>query len=166
MTNMTQSTFRTRIADLASRDVGMRREARRALLEIGTPAVEPLLEALPRRAGEARPEIFKVLRSIADPAAVDVFLRALEDEDAEVRWIAAEGLVALGRVGLVRLLEELTEYPETEWKLRGAHHVLSAHLRSPRFNQIVGPVLRAFTSDVYRIELPRAALEALNLLRA
>lgn len=149
---------------LANDDPQLRQEARMDLQRIGAAAVEPLLWTLETCDERTRHEVLKVLAWIGDPAAVEAFVRCLEDESADCRWVAAEALVALGRVGLRRILVELVRYPETDWKLRGAHHVLSG-LRRAGYVESTAPVLRAFASDIPEIDLPKAAIHELTWMR-
>lgn len=152
------------LADLSSQDHEKRRAARAALERFGEAAVGPLIEALSSDNPVARHDVFKVLGAIAPPEAAEVFVAGLEDGDFDCRWLAAEGLIALGKEGLLRILGELTDYPDTPQKLRGAHHVLSG-LRHTGFDDVVEPVLKAFLSDIAHIDVPRAALAALTKLK-
>lgn len=165
MTKAEPGLIQTALADLATRDSNEREQARVALERLGAGAVAPLIEASSRADEPTRREIFKVLGTIADPAAAELFLEGLRDEDPDCRWLAAEGLIALGREGLAGVLRSLTDYPDTERELHGAHHVLSG-LRYSGFADIVQPVLRAFLSDIPRMDLPKAAIQALPRLRA
>ena len=42
-------------------------------------------------------ETAKVIEEIADEASVPLFLDLLEDSDDDIRWIAAEGLIRIGK---------------------------------------------------------------------
>ena len=86
------------IARLADRDEDVRLAARRALIQIGGPAVEPLIGAL-RDSHDW--EIYvcelgaQALVQIGAPA-VEPLIAALGDQDPLLRWTAAE---ALGKIG-------------------------------------------------------------------
>jgi len=54
-------------------------------------------------------EAVKALGEIADPRAAPALVVTLEDEGFDIRWLAAEGLIALGPVGLAPRLEALAE---------------------------------------------------------
>jgi hypothetical protein len=62
-----------------------------------------------RIASRTRWEAAKALSEIADPLAATALVNALEDDDADIRWVASEGLTALGRDGLEPLLAALLE---------------------------------------------------------
>ena len=145
------------IRRLSSPDPKERESARAALVEVGSPATSYLIQALDTPDGTARQEAFRALRDIADPDAAGAFVQGLDDDDSACRWLAAEGLAALGRVGLTRTLDLLEKYPPNEHILRGAHHVLSS-LEKTGFAENVRPVLQAFTSKEPQIDLPTAAM--------
>jgi len=145
-------------------DARTRQHARGVLRDLGEHAVGPLLAALPSCGDRARREVFRVLRSIADPHAAEALMQGPEDRNADCRWVAAEGLVELGHSGLARTLRELEEYPANTRKLRALHHVLSG-LRATGYAHVVQPVLRAFLSNIPEIDVPRAAARAEAKLR-
>ncbi len=112
------------IADLASDHGLTRQRARESLAAIGQPAVAPLIAALADSKRQVRWEAVKALGEIGDPAAASALVSALEDEGSGIRWLAAEGLIAIGREGLKPLLQALVHYSDSEWLREGAHHVL------------------------------------------
>jgi HEAT repeat protein len=72
--------------------VGM--EARRALDNIGEPAVVPLIAALgDQRLKAGKSSILSLLASLGDRRAVSAIVTALSDKDPDVRWHAARALV-------------------------------------------------------------------------
>lgn len=127
-----------------------------ALVKIGPPATWHLIQALTPSGPLARQEALRALCDLADPDAADTFIACLEDEDSTCRWLAAEGLAALGELGLARTLDLLLEYPPTDHVRRGTHHVLS-HLEKNGFAEVVRPVLAAYASVHSQTDLPAAA---------
>ena len=101
--------IRALVADLASPDPVVRTEARKALVAIGKPVVPSLIQLLSHRKPHVRWEAAKSLGGIADPLAASALVNALDDRDGDVRWLAAEGLAALGRESLQPMLEALLE---------------------------------------------------------
>ena len=97
------------IAALASPSPVARRKAREALVALGKPAVPSLIQLLSHRKPHVRWEAAKALGGIADPIAAFALVNALKDRDGDVRWLAAEGLAALGRDALHPLLAALIE---------------------------------------------------------
>lgn len=117
------------VAALASNDEVERRKARQCLVSIGRPAIAPLAEAQGARDMHVRWEAVKTLAEIKDPMAAPALVQALEDHVSSVRWLAAEGLIALERDGLDVLLQALIERGDSFWLRQGAHHVLRVLVR-------------------------------------
>jgi len=67
-------------------------------------------------------EATKALGQIADPEATDALISALQDEMFDVRWLASEGLVAIGDKAIAPLLKALVSNPESVFLREGAHH--------------------------------------------
>jgi HEAT repeat protein len=122
-----QSAIHALMALLCDRNTLRRQQARIALVDIGAPAVPYLIQALEDPESEecARWEAAKALSDIGDPAAAPALINALgQDERFGIRWLAAEGLIALERQGLTPLLEALIQRSDSAWLREGAHHVL------------------------------------------
>ena len=152
------------IATLADTDPVERDGARRALVRIGGPAVEPLIAALQDARQHVRWEAAKALFSIAHPAAAPALVTALEDKDMNVRWLAAEGLCALEHDGLIPLLAALVEGADSDWLRQGAHHVLHKLLKRDPAHPAAG-VLAALEEQEPQLGVPVAAQTALDVLR-
>jgi len=105
-------------------------------------------------------EAAKSLATIADPVAAYGLMHALDDEDKDVCWTAAEGLIALGRTGLVTVLSGLTRRARSIRFFHAAHHVLR-HLRSSVNARFIDPVLSSLQTTEPEVTAPPAALEAL-----
>jgi len=117
------ATINSLIADLGSKDTPVRIKARQYLVAIGEPAVSPLVEALAHRNQWVRWDTAKSLGQIDSPAAAQALVRALEDDMFDVRWLAAKGLLTVGRDALVPLLHALLERSDSELLREGAHHI-------------------------------------------
>jgi HEAT repeat protein len=151
------------LAALGSYDGVMRQYARQALVAIGGPSVAPLIEALADPNDDVRWEAAKALGQISDPAAAPALVNAMEDENSGIRWLGAEGLIALGREGLVPLLRALEQHSDSEWLREGAHHVLHDLARG-NLENVLTPVLAALEDIEPTIEVPWAARAALDAL--
>jgi HEAT repeat protein len=154
------------MAILAGDDSLARQRAREYLVEIGKPALAPLMEALesPESTFHLRWEAAKALSELEDPAAAPVLIKALEDDDNfSVRWLAAEGLIGLGRDGLAPLLEALVKRSDSASLREGAHHVLRM-LSEGNLHYQVAPVLAALEDIEPVLEVPVAAHAALHTL--
>src|SRR5262245_41481854 len=85
------------VEELASQDVKARETARAELLKAGAEAVDPLSRAMGDPRPEVRWEVAKVLAELQSPEALRALVTALADEDGSVRWVAADGLITLGK---------------------------------------------------------------------
>jgi HEAT repeat protein len=152
------------VKELSSIDWLVRVKARRNLVEIGGPAVEPLTKALSSRNRWMRWEAAKALGQIGDPEAAQALVRALEDKIFDVRWLAAEGLISIGKKALVPLLEALLERSDSPWMREGAHHVLH-DIDNSGISEIILPILNALEGMEADLEAPIMAEAALSKLR-
>jgi HEAT repeat protein len=150
---------------LASRDPVVREKARESLVVVGKPAVPWLIPLLSHRKVHVRGEAAKTLCDIADPITATALVNALDDSEGDVRWLAAEGLAALGRDGLHPLLAALLERAQSPWFCEGAHHVCHALVKKKRLGTILRPVLAALEQAEPAIGVPPAAYAALSKLR-
>jgi HEAT repeat protein len=151
------------ITDLGSKDGIVRVRARKSLVAIGKPAVDPLVEALASKKELVRWEAAKAIGQIDDPATTQALVKTLEDDMFDVRWLAAEGLIAIGCEVLVPLLQVLVEHPDSLWLREGAHHVLH-DIEKARLEEILQPVLAALEDVEPSLEVSYAAEKALEAL--
>jgi len=158
------------IADLNNHDGLVRQKARNELIKIGEPAVETLIQAFNSREGYTHWEAAKALRQIGSPKAARALVKALENDQFSVRWLAAEGLISLGRNGLEPLLHALEYKANSVWLREGAHHVLHDLLSyntllESSLKSALKPTLTALDEIEPTITVPRAAHKALQDLR-
>jgi hypothetical protein len=153
------------IAALASPSPVARRKAREALVALGKPAVPSLIQLLSHRKPHVRWEAAKTLGGIADPIAAFALVNALKDRDGDVRWLAAEGLAALGRDALPPLLAALIDPSNSDWLCEGAHHVCHVLVRKRGLGPILRPLLAALEQTEPKVASPLAAYTALSRLR-
>jgi HEAT repeat protein len=150
--------------ELGHRSGAVRLHARQLLVTIGGPAVASLVALLADRNHLIRWEAAKTLGEIADARAAPALVKTLEDSDAEVRWLAAEGLVSMGRDGLPALLQAMVQHPSAFWLRSGARHVLRG-LRDRGLGDLVEPVLEAQEGVEPGLQVPRAAIKVLDKMR-
>lgn len=120
-------------------------------------------------------EAAKALGEIADPETGPVLVEALEDEEFDVRWLAAEGLVRMNIKGLKPLLEALELRGDSVLLREGAHHVFH-DLAKGRLRKFLVPVLASLEAlepgeevpwtahHQWAVEVPLAARQALERL--
>ena len=153
------------VCTLANSDPAARTKARKALVAIGKPSVPFLIPLLSHRKPHVRWEAAKALCSIADPIAASALVNALDDPNGDVRWLAAEGLAALGRDGLQPLLAVLLERAHSGWYCEAAHHICHTLVKRRRLGPILRPVLAALRESEPEVAAPSAAYAALSRLR-
>jgi len=151
------------IAALASDDGVLRVHARRSLVAIGEQATGPLVKVLTAPNQWVRWEAAKALGQIGNPSAAQALVGALEDKMFDVRWLAAEGLIAIGRDALIPLLHALLKRSDSPWLREGAHHILH-DLVIGNIEEVKRPVLAALEDTEPSIEVPIAAKNALDKL--
>jgi hypothetical protein len=157
--------IRSLLDKLASREPVAREKAREALVIVGKPAVPFLIPLLSHRKLQVRWEAAKTLGDIADPISAAALVNALEDSEGDVRWLAAEGLIALGHEGLHPLLAALLERAQSASLCEGAHHVCHALAKKKKLGTILRPVLAALEQPEPAIAVPPVAYIALSKLR-
>ncbi len=152
------------ITALSSDNDSTRRDARRSLVVIGNPTVRSLTEALKLRNDNVRREAVKALSEIGGAEAAPALIRTLEDEEFDIRWLAAEGLIELGTKGLKGLLQALLDHGDPLLLLEGAHHVMH-YMAKGGLRKYLGPVLASLEGVEPAVKAPVAAFHALEMLK-
>ena len=170
------------IQQLGDRDGVTRERARRSLVSLGSPGVEPLLQALKHKKSRVRFEAAMCLRDIADRRAIDGLVEALGDRTFEVRWVAAEALINVGRPVVPVVLHGLIEHSDSTWLRDGCRHVLShfagLDLRAAYhiehhpawvdfdLRDVLSPVIKALEQPGAASRVPVVAVRALDFFPA
>jgi HEAT repeat protein len=110
---------------LASKDTDSRRKARELLVILDKPAVSSLTIALQNSKDDHfRWEAAKTLGEINDPRSIPSFVKALEDSNLDVAWLAAETLGKFKMAAWPALLRMLIKRkPDSVLLRQGAHRV-------------------------------------------
>ena len=151
------------INDLSDKDGIKRNKARIALVEIGAPSVEPLVNALNDKSQTVRWESAKALGQIMDPRSIDALVKALQDRQFDVRWLAAEALIAIGNNSVKPLLQAVVDNPDREYVREGAHHVFH-DLRWGQYGDILKPVITSMEDPTFTLDIPLLARKALKAI--
>jgi HEAT repeat protein len=150
------------IAMLDDRNGLTRGQARKMLIEIGSPATPGLLPLLAAPKEQLRWEVAKVLSEIGDPATARHLVQSLHDESFGVRWLVSEGLIKIGADGLRPLLEALTNNAGSGWFRNGAQHVIRMLAGDEALHDLLTPVLEALHAVEPAVTVPIAAHQALQ----
>jgi hypothetical protein len=89
----------------------------------------------------------------------------MDDRNSDVRWLAAEGVAALGPDGLPALLAALLERARSSLFCEAAHHVCHTLVKRKKFGPILRPILVALKNSEPEVAVPSAAYAALAKLR-
>jgi len=156
-------TINALIRAIGDTDGMVRVTARQVLVNMRKTAIAPLKEALLSKIERQRWEATKALGQIGDPEATEALIGALEDEMFDVRWLASEGLVAIGHKAIVPLLKALHKKPESLWLREGVHHFLHG-IDMGNLGNILLPVRQALEDTDSTLKLPFVIDTALKSL--
>jgi HEAT repeat protein len=159
------ATVETLVEEMGHKDGTVREKARNSLVSMGAVVAPPLAEAAQAHEGRIRFESVKALSLIGDPGSIPLFVGFLRDKDSGVRWVAAEGLIEVGRPSVPAVLRALAEGPVDDWILVGAHHALKGLSgRLADLSDTLKPVIAACADPVPEDTLPPAAEVALRAI--
>lgn len=159
-----KETLNQLIVQLGDRDGLRRQAAREELVAMGSPALPYLIKELRSPNERLRWEATKALGEIRDPRAAPALVQTLEDEEPAIRWLAATGLIHLGRASLRPLLQALESHSDSMWMREGTHRVLHSLIRDGVADDAV-PVLEALEDIEPAVEVPIAAYRALHKIK-
>jgi HEAT repeat protein len=149
---------------LADTRAAVRMRAREALIERGDEVVAPLVELLQHETFHVRWEAAKALEQMQPPAAVVGLTRALRDEEQDVRWVASDALIAIGRPAIEPLLRALIEHGDSYELCQSARRILQ-HVEDPDLQEIVEDSVLALGHVGAESDVIPAAEKALARLR-
>jgi HEAT repeat protein len=109
---------------LDTKSSGKKLAARSTLVRMGKTIIPQLHKLLDSENGLLRMETAKIVELIADRRSIPILIRLLDDKEFEIRWIAAEGLIKIGRRSILPLLKSVRDGESSFLHNKGAHHVL------------------------------------------
>jgi hypothetical protein len=151
---------------LASKDGLERTHARESLVAIGRPAVTSLAKAL-RDSGskQIRWEAAKALGAIFDARSIPSLVKALEDRDPDVAWLAAEALIKFKKRAWPSLFRALMKSgPDSASLLQGAHHVL-VNQKESGFDDLLAELTKDLESGAAKESAPIIAYKILKRMK-
>jgi HEAT repeat protein len=98
--------------------------ARSTLVRMGKTILPQMHKLLESESGLLRMETAKIVELIADRKSIPFLINLLDDKEFEIRWIAAEGLIKIGRHSILPLLKSVRDGKSSFIFNKGAHHVL------------------------------------------
>jgi len=114
------------IVKLSDKNGNERRHARAELAKLGDETVDPLIVLLDSADHKLRWEAVKTLGQVHSTKALPALIKSLTDDKSDVRWLAAEGLIHLGKESLEHLMHELVKNYKSLHLRSGAHHILKS----------------------------------------
>jgi hypothetical protein len=164
------ATIEALINDLGSKDGIVRQKARNALVQIGLPAMESLTVAFEtKKNAYAHWEAAKAISTIGGPEAVSPLLHALADDDFSIRWIATEGLIAVGGIALESLAKVLVSEETPPFFYESSHHfihdLISKKIIDEEMALQIEPLLKAFATTASTQLISQEAARFLDWLR-
>jgi hypothetical protein len=125
---------------LDTKSSGKKLAARNTLVKMGEIIIPQMHKLLGSGNVLLRSEAAKIVELIADRRSITLLIRLLDDKEFEIRWIAAEGLIKIGRRSILPLLKSVRDGESTYFHNKGAHHVLNSLLNESEKKKL-GPLL-------------------------
>lgn len=152
------------LENLSNSDGLVRRSAREILVRFGVGVIDYLGQLIEAPKYITRWEAVKSLAEIHNPLSIPWLIKALEDESDDIRWLAAEGLISLGKEAVEPVLKRLIEkYPSLNTKEAITHILKVLQSRGQFFDTInLVHVINHYKDDS---EIPINAKAALDAWR-
>jgi HEAT repeat protein len=109
-----------------------------------------------------RMEAARIIKAIADKRSIPVLITMLDDIEFDLRWIAAEGLIKIGRKSITPLLKAIRDGKSSLLLNKRAHQILSSLLYEAEKEQLFTLLL---SLDDYHGLIETAPVEALKALK-
>lgn len=137
------------LLDLAGKDVWDREKARHFFLRQGRAIVPYLLERLETENPILRWELVRLLRDLRDTSTIPGLIASLADPNANIRWLATEGLIHLGSPVVLPLLDALAASAGSTDFRESAYQVFLALYKKQKAsrNIIMSPLIKHVTSS-------------------
>ena len=138
--------------------------ARSKLVVMGKTIIPKLHKLLNSENGLLRMEAAKIVELIADRRSVPFFINLLEDKEFEIRWIAAEGLIKIGRPAILPLLKSIRDGKSSYIMNKGGHHVLLSLLKEDEKIKLKSLLLSLDDAQELGETAPTEASEAIKII--
>lgn len=127
---------------LDTNDYSKKLSARETLVKMGKTIIPQMHKLLDSENDLLRMEAAKIVELIADRRSIPFLLRLLDDTIFDIRWIAAEALIKIGRQSICPLLKSIRDGKSSYIFHRGAHHILLGLVSENEKDQLV-PLLHS-----------------------
>lgn len=136
--------------------------ARETLVERGKSIIPQIHKLLDSENDLLRMEAAKITKLIAGRRSIPPLINLPDDSLFEIRWIAAEGLIEIGRRSICPLLKSVRDGRSSLFFNRGTHHILLGLLNKKEKNELM-PLLQSL--DNYLELGATAPVQAYNALK-
>jgi HEAT repeat protein len=109
-------------------DYKKKQNARKSLVKMGKTIIPDIHKLLNSENVSIRKEAAKLVQLIADLRSIPALISLLDDNEFDIRWIASEGLIRIGRKSIVPLLKAICVGKSSLFLDRRAHQILSSLL--------------------------------------
>jgi len=150
---------------LYAEDFTRKHNARVILVKMGKSIIPSIHKLLFSKDVRIRMEAAKVIELISDKRSIPYLIVLLDDPIFDIRWIAAEGLVRIGRKSIRPLLRSICSTKSSLFLDKSAHHVLGRLLYEEEKTRL--DVLMLSLDNFHEIgsTAPAEALKALKMFK-
>jgi hypothetical protein len=127
---------------LETKSLSKKLSAREILVKMGKKIIPQIHKLLSSENDSLRMEAVKITELIADRSSIPTLIDLLDDPLFEIRWIAAEGLVKIGRRSICPLLKSVRDGRSSLFFNRGTHHILLCLVDEEERNKLM-PLLQS-----------------------
>jgi hypothetical protein len=127
---------------LDSKDFSRKLSARETLVKMGKKILPQMHKLLNSENDSLCLEAAKIVELIADRRSIPFLIGLLDDTIFDMRWIAAEGLIKIGRPSICPLLKSVRDGKSSLIFNRGTHHILLSLVDEKEKNKLM-PLLQS-----------------------
>jgi hypothetical protein len=138
--------------------------SRSTLVAMGKQIIPKLHRLLNSENGLLRMEAAKIVELIADRRSIPYLINLLGDKEFEIRWIAAEGLIKIGRLAILPLLKSIRDGKSSFILNKGAHHILLSLLKEDEKIKLTALLLSLDDAQELGETAPVEASEAIKTI--
>jgi HEAT repeat protein len=138
--------------------------SRSTLVAMGKQIIPKLHRLLNSENGLLRMEAAKIVELIADRRSIPFLINLLNDKEFEIRWIAAEGLIKIGRLAILPLLKSIRDGKSSFILNKGAHHILLSLLKEDEKIKLTALLLSLDDAQELGETAPVEASEAIKTI--
>ena len=138
---------------------------RQHLIRMGTLILPQLHNLILSKNAKLRQETSKVIASIGNKDSIPILIRLLEDSEGSIRWIAAEGLIHIGRDSIVPILKSLIQSVDDLYLKLGARYIFLQLFDTSEKKYFKRFLLSLKSNNYFSILAPIEAYQALLMFK-